>query len=418
MTKRVKAVVGPFTTIVGGAELVKAEASRVLCNMGYSVVLAGLTHVELRHLPVDVSATGCMEFNYLLPWFPQALGLYQVHLASKAVEKAIRLHRPCLVFIDSEGSRVIDGLKERMGFKLVKYIHFPHSLYLATRNCSRTGSRVLSLYCRDALSYSRKYFSSMFWRTYWATYLKVLESTLPENPFQHADLVMVNSEYTRDLLRELYGVKARVVYPPVHIEDLLECGRKGFNERDNSIVMVGRISSEKRHDDVIKAVGMLDDKPVVRVIGALTRGNLGYLAYLRKLASKHNVRLEVYFNAPRRTLAETLCSSKALVHAAIGEHFGIAVVEAMAAGAPVIVNRESGSYRDILGGGYYGLGYSSIEELSESIYLILHDSSLWTKYHELSRHRSISYDSRVFDELFSKEIHGLGGGSTYVGEGS
>jgi len=405
--ERPRIVVGPFTTVVGGAERVKLEASRVFCSRGYSVVLAGVAggrSIDLAMIGGGSGVEGCVGFYGLLPWFPQVLGLYQAHLGIMAVERAVRLYRPRVVFIDTEGSKGLSRLRGEVGFKLFKYIHFPHSLYTATGNCSRVGSPVVAVYCRDALLYSRKYFSSTAWSMYWAVYLELLRRILPGNPFSDADIVMANSEYTGRLLEELYGEKPVVVHPPVYIRDLLECGGRGFDERDNAVAMVGRISSEKRHDDVIKAISESSTRPVLRIMGALTRGNLDYVAYLRKLASKLGVRLELYPNIPRGEMVEKLCSSKVFVHAAIGEHFGIAVVEAMAAGLPVVVARYSGSYRDIVSNGRYGLGYSSLQELTHYIDALLQDRGLWVEYHEHSLNRCRSYDSTVFQETLSRLI--------------
>ncbi|MGC8953437.1 MAG: glycosyltransferase [Desulfurococcus sp.] len=401
------AVVGPFATIIGGAEVVKIRASIVLKRVGYRVLLAGLAPIRLGGFITGVQGLSDVEVYSLFKWFPQVFILYQMQLSNIVVEKAVKHRRPDLVFIDNEGSKGIDELKRVIGFKLVKYIHFPHSIYVATENCSSFKSRKIESYCRDAVSYSRKYFSTVFWNAYWAIYLKLLEASIPEDPFLHADLVITNSEYTGDILRELYGVEPLVLHPPVYIEDLLSCGRKGFDERENSVVMVGRVSSEKRHDDVIRAIALLEERPTLKIIGALTRGNINYLTHLRRLAVKHRVRLELYLNASRETLIENLCSSKIFVHATVGEHFGIAVVEAMAAGIPVIVNRNSGSYRDILVNGYYGLGYSSIRELSELLKSLIHDKVLWSKYHDLSLSRSIEYDSRVFEKALADKIRGL-----------
>jgi len=402
-----KAVVGPFTTVVGGAERVKLEASKAFCSRGYSVVLAGIaggSSVNLAVLGGDAGLAGCARLYGMLPWFPQAFGLYQAQIGTVAVERAVRLHNPQTVFIDTEGSKGLSKLRSVAGFKLIKYIHFPHSLYVATENCSRVGSPSVAAYCRDALLYSRKYFSSAFWGAYWAVYLKLWGRILPEDPFSDADIVMANSEYTGRLLEELYGEKPVVVHPPVPISDLLECGRRGFDERDDAVAMVGRISSEKRHDDVIRAISETSAKPALRVMGALTRGNVEYATRLRKLASKLGVRLELHPNIPREKLAEKLCSSKVFVHATIGEHFGMAVVEAMAAGLPVVATRHSGSYRDIVSNGRYGLGYSNLQELAHYVDALLQNKGLWIEYHERSLDRCRSYDSTKFYAILEKLI--------------
>lgn len=76
-------------------------------------------------------------------------------------------------------------------------------------------------------------------------------------------------------------------------------------------------------------------------------------------------------------LIQLLGKSSVYVHPTIGEHFGIAVVEAMTAGLPVIVHRSGSPYHDIIARrGKYGLHYISIAELSTAIDGLMTDASL------------------------------------------
>ena len=68
-------------------------------------------------------------------------------------------------------------------------------------------------------------------------------------------------------------------------------------------------------------------------------------------------------------------------------HFGIAVVEGMAAGCPVIVHKSGCPYEDIIDRGYYGLVYQTIEELAEKIDKLMQPES-WKYYHNLSLKRA------------------------------
>lgn len=182
---------------------------------------------------------------------------------------------------------------------------------------------------------------------------------------------------------------------------------RSFSKREDAIVVLGRISSEKNYEEVVNAVARTKSKPVVRMIGSLTRSGRAYLKKIMELAKIKHVNVEIYPNAPRDVLEDLLGKSKLYVHAARGEHFGIAVVEAMAAGLPVIVHRSGGQYYDIIGEGAFGLHYKEVEELANLIDILIANESLWNKYHELSRRRALDFSEEVFENTLNRLINKL-----------
>lgn len=179
-----------------------------------------------------------------------------------------------------------------------------------------------------------------------------------------------------------------VINPPVKVRDFEPYADKGFDEREDSVVMIGRIVPEKGIEEVIDAVALTESKPTLKVVGGLIPLMVPYKEPLERRAREKGVRIEFHPNASREELVKIATSSKVFVHATVREHFGIAVVEGMAAGCPVIVHRSGGSYEDIIDYGSYGLHYETTEELANHIDKLIADEKTWRHYHSLSLKRA------------------------------
>ena len=107
-------------------------------------------------------------------------------------------------------------------------------------------------------------------------------------------------------------------------------------------------------------------------------------------------------------------SSKVFVHATVGEHFGIAVVEGMAAGCPVIVHESGGPYEDIIDKGYHGLAFRTVEDLAERIDKLIAGKEAWKYYHNLSLKRARAFSE---EEFARKLLEVVGRGRCSTGGG-
>ena len=85
--------------------------------------------------------------------------------------------------------------------------------------------------------------------------------------------------------------------------------------------------------------------------------------------------------------------------------FGIAVVEAMAGGCPVIVHRSGGPYEDIIERGEYGLYYNGLEDLAEKIDKLLSDRGVWEYYHRKSLMRASQFGEDVFSRRLLEVVN-------------
>jgi len=391
---------------VGGGRFVMAKAVETFLNANCDVSIASTFRFDKQEFfklyNVDLSKVK----HYSLPiGMPKLFGIYQRLISSIPLSKAIKKERPDVIFTDNELFKPILKLKEKYDFKLVEYIHFPFKLiqliyspyYKTIGWFSEDVKTAADIYIRDTELYHKKYEKGL-WKLYFKVWLKFYERVARDSPFDSDDLVIVNSKYIARLVKLLWNYKPKVIHPPVKIHDFLQHANKQFNERNNAVAMLARITPEKRFETVIEAIAASNSKPTLRIIGGVIVSSYPYLEKLRKLCEKKDVNAEFHINVPRSEVVKLLTSSKVFVHACIGEHFGIAVVEGMAAGLPVLVHKSGGPYEDITDYGKYGKCYETVEELAKEIDDFISNPEKWKTYHQLSLDRAPLFSEKEFSK--------------------
>ncbi len=143
---------------------------------------------------------------------------------------------------------------------------------------------------------------------------------------QRLDYVIANSNFTSKRIKKYWGLESEVIHPPVDIKRF-----KYKDSREDFYVSLNRLVPNKRVDLLIKAFNKLN-LPLIIIGDGPERLKLEKIAnsnikFLRKISDKE---VEKYMSR-----------CKAFVYAGI-EDFGIAPVEAMASGAPVIAYGRGG----------------------------------------------------------------------------
>jgi glycosyltransferase involved in cell wall biosynthesis len=156
---------------------------------------------------------------------------------------------------------------------------------------------------------------------------------------QRVDAYAANSTAVRDRIRAFYGVDAEVVHPPVEVDQF-----DPTREKDpGSFLWVHRLVSYKHPRVVAEAFRGLPYR--------LTMVGIGPLEREVRASLPANVTLLGWTS--REELARLYAEASGFIH--IGEEdFGITMVEALAAGTPVIALDRGGS-RDIVRDGLDGV---------------------------------------------------------------
>lgn len=148
------------------------------------------------------------------------------------------------------------------------------------------------------------------------------------------DVLVANSENVRRRIGERWGRQAELIYPPVDTAELRLTGQD-----DGFLLMAARLLAYRRADDAIEAANRLGRELVVV-------GDGPERARLERLAGP-TVRLTGHL--PRAELISLFERCHAYLVPGV-EDFGIAAVEAMAAGKPVVALAAGGALETVVDG--------------------------------------------------------------------
>ena len=140
------------------------------------------------------------------------------------------------------------------------------------------------------------------------------------------DKIICNSNFTAKRIKKYWGRDSKVIYPPVDTNRFFP-----KKSRDNYYLSVSRLVPNKRIDLLVKAFNQLN-LPLIII------GNGPEKKELMKIAKKNIKFLGYQSDQKIKTYME---ECRAFVYAGV-EDFGIAPVEAMAAGAPIIALGKAG----------------------------------------------------------------------------
>jgi len=210
-------------------------------------------------------------------------------------------------------------------------------------------------------------------------------------------VILVNSSFIRRIVEDSLHVKATVINPPVDVNYFLQSD-KNQQRKDTIITLSGY--SPKRHLEQIPAIASHTKLGKFLIIGKTDEYSSSIIRRLETLIRQLNMenRIELLKDVPRLKLRELLAEAKIYLHAMPNEHFGTAIVEAMASGCIPIVHKSGGPWLDILDQkqGEYGYAYCLPEEASKYIDLLLHEENLRKEIALRVMKRSLKYDSSIF----------------------
>lgn len=133
-------------------------------------------------------------------------------------------------------------------------------------------------------------------------------------------------------IKSAWGREARLIYPPVELDRF-----SAHSTRDPYYIIVSRLVAHKRIDILVKAFSRLK-------LPLIVAGNGPELAHLKSIAGP-NIQFCGYTSDAN--IAELLGRARGFVCAA-EEDFGIAMVEAQAAGCPVIAYGRDGALESVI----------------------------------------------------------------------
>ncbi|XP_052526823.1 GDP-Man:Man(3)GlcNAc(2)-PP-Dol alpha-1,2-mannosyltransferase [Tympanuchus pallidicinctus] len=177
-----------------------------------------------------------------------------------------------------------------------------------------------------------------------------------------SDVVMVNSSWTLNHILSLWrtGACTSIVYPPCDVQSFLDIPlEEEKNSAEYSIVSVSQFRPEKDHPLQIRAFAkLLKEKrlrqqlslKLILIGGCRNQQDEDRVNNLKCLCEELGVSNSVMFriNIPFEELKKHLAEATIGLHTMWNEHFGIGVVECMAAGTVILAHNSGGPKLDIV----------------------------------------------------------------------
>lgn len=255
------------------------------------------------------------------------------------------------IFIDSMGyAFTVPLFRFFGGCRTACYVHYPTiSTDMLEKVSGRSAAHNnLAFIANSALLSSIKLF---YYRLFACLYGAV---------GKRSQVIMVNSTWTYSHIQQLWKAAGRtsIVFPPCDVSEFLTIPLdQAESLKEKNIISVGQFRPEKDHPLMLRAFKLFLDKVknpemyyLLLVGSCRNQGDTERVKGLRDLAASLAITDNVRFhlNVSFSELKHYLASSSIGLHAMWNEHFGIGVVECMAAGNIVLAHNSGGPKLDIV----------------------------------------------------------------------
>ena len=315
----------------GGAKRVVYEHARRLQALGHRLDLYTFETVDEKFLPLQEFVTKTVRF----PWLesPHSGGMARRFLRLRRIEQ---WHEEIAQAINKEGYDVA-------------YLH----------TCLSTGApyaaRLLKVpsvyYCQEPLLHVAPVRAGIrelggsgldLKRELWHL-LKQRHERISAHAITR---VIVNSYHSHEFVMEVWGINASVCYLGVDLEEF----SPDNTPREEFVLSVGALVPHKGFPFLVRALGRLPEQRRPELVLVCNFEYPEQRSLVEREAKRHGVQLRIMVGVSENELVKWYRRAQLFLYASYLEPFGLAPVEAMACGTPVIGVREGGVRESVLDG--------------------------------------------------------------------
>jgi len=159
-----------------------------------------------------------------------------------------------------------------------------------------------------------------------------------------ATYILTNSYFSRESILRSYGLNSFVCYLGVDTEVFTPVNVS----KGDYVLTVGACYPAKGHDFIVQSLARVRENRRPRLVIVSNSGDAVWQNYLEQLALRNRVQLEVKTLIADREIVELYNGARLFVYAPYLEPFGLAPLEAMACGTPVVAVKEGGVRESVL----------------------------------------------------------------------
>ena len=273
-------------------------------------------HYEI-HIFCNNISNESFDFNKfecsVIPARHDLFGKFVAYYEAKALKNVIKYAvkwKPDIIWLN-RGYYHASWIIEKHNIKVIPYVHYPISLEpIKTGFLRKVYRRIINL------------------------------EGLESKAFAQVPVVLCNSKYTESAIkREQPLAKTEVVYPGVDHNKFYPTW-----EDEGYLYYNSRFQKFKNHELAVKIAIKTNYNLILS--GFVSKNNIIYFEYIKKLAEKYN-NIKILQNPSDDAIIKLLQKCSIFLFPSLGEHFGIAPLEAMACGKPVIGHKSGGTIETV-----------------------------------------------------------------------
>ncbi|KAG7212600.1 hypothetical protein KM043_012894 [Ampulex compressa] len=234
-----------------------------------------------------------------------------------------------------------------------------------------------------------------------------------------AEIIMVNSSWTEEHINSIWKCSLRThrIYPPCDVKQLTLLPLLSDEEKGDliRIVSVAQFRPEKNHPLMLRAMYELRsiikeevwEKVRLIFIGSCRNSDDEVRVKDMQDLSKHfalDENVEFKLNVPYSELVSELQKGMIGLHAMWNEHFGISIIESMAAGLIMVAHASGGPKADIIETQPSSQNGFLAEEAEEYAAILAHIINMHSDDRNTIKMAARASVSRFSDEVFEKEF--------------
>lgn len=213
------------------------------------------------------------------------------------------------------------------------------------------------------------------------------------------NLWVCNSQNTKNRIKKFYNQEAVVINPPV------ETSKYKNQEAENYWLSVNRLITHKRIDLQLEAFKNLPNEKLI-IVGSYEKGVAQFENYKKYIDSIKPDNVEIIHWVDDEKLKDLYSKCKGFITTAKDEDFGMTVIEAMAAGKPVIAPYDGGYKESVTKDSGILIEDINSSKLELAIKTVLDNLKQDPNfYKEACINRAQEFDTSVFISKIKKEIN-------------
>lgn len=330
---------------------------------------------------------------------PESLGIHSTHINEKNVHASWADRVPFMKKLYSPLRFITPLIWESFNFSNYDLVLSSSGSYMSKGIITRPETLHLC-YLHHQPRYLYYYETAREWQRYWPVrvYGHLINHKLRMWDFlssQRVDHFIANSIETQKRITKFYRRDSTVIYPPVKIPDQIDTNTK--HEKNGYYITVSRLARAKHIDTLIETAN--EHSLPLKIVGSGRDEDS-----LRHIAGET---IEFMGNLSDSKRDSLIAGAKAFLFASVDDEFGIAPVEAMGHGVPVIALR-SGGLKETVQEGKNGFLFDELTD--ESVWKSIRalESLTVTEYKKMRDHARTSsqlYSDAVFKKTMMNFIN-------------